>query len=317
MSFKNIKSLLEEVFTCPICLEILKDPATTKCGHSFCLDCVKKNKYECAVCRTKLEATFNTNYLVKKAIESLENMSEEEINKKYPRGNTLAMSPNKIKKNDVPQTEMKAKRINITAGYTSSNRENFLTKSENVNKYRMKRLRSQIDCFNEIDSYYMNNLKQMDCLNYSNSSFGDYEGQMLECNRNLFNNNCNKPGINRTAQVDFKFLLPDNIPPVNKLTSDVIDNFLNGLLVEFQSGSSRLINDRRQTSNMTNLGGSNISFYNSQNIPTPIHNYVDGVDTTYNQHSDHEMNIVNMEQSDSNKLNFGICEVPSKRFKYT
>ena len=319
MYSKKIKSLLEELFSCPICLEILKDPATTKCGHSFCLDCVKKNKYECAVCRTKLEANFNINYLVKKAIESLENMSDEELHNKYSRSNTGAFSPNKIKKNDerLPQTEMKAKRVNITAGYTSSNRENFLTKSENVNKYRVKRLRSQIDCFNEVDSNYMNNLKQIDDLNSVNSSFGNFDGQMLECNRNLFNNTCNKSVINRTNQVDFKFLYPENISPANKLTSRIIDNFLDDLLVNFQSGSSRLFNDKPQAGNSSHSGESSFSFFNSQNVPTPIQNYVDGVNIGFNQESDHEMNIVNMEQSETDKINLSIYEVPGKRFKYT
>ncbi|XP_026138768.1 finTRIM family, member 86 [Carassius auratus] len=49
----------EEAFACPICLDILKDPATLPCGHSYCLLCIqkhwdqtaKKGSYECPQCR--------------------------------------------------------------------------------------------------------------------------------------------------------------------------------------------------------------------------------------------------------------------------
>ncbi|KAI2656598.1 E3 ubiquitin/ISG15 ligase TRIM25 [Labeo rohita] len=48
-----------EAFACPICLDILKDPATLPCGHSYCLLCIQKHwdrtatksSYECPQCR--------------------------------------------------------------------------------------------------------------------------------------------------------------------------------------------------------------------------------------------------------------------------
>ncbi len=48
-----------EAFACPICLDVLKDPATLPCGHSYCLLCIQKHwdrtaakgSYECPQCR--------------------------------------------------------------------------------------------------------------------------------------------------------------------------------------------------------------------------------------------------------------------------
>uniref|UniRef100_A0A8C5AU25 RING-type domain-containing protein n=1 Tax=Gadus morhua TaxID=8049 RepID=A0A8C5AU25_GADMO len=58
MAQANI-SVTESQFRCPICLEVLNDPVSIPCGHTYCMRCINKywdqvdatSQFSCPQCR--------------------------------------------------------------------------------------------------------------------------------------------------------------------------------------------------------------------------------------------------------------------------
>uniref|UniRef100_A0A3P9M712 Tripartite motif containing 47 n=1 Tax=Oryzias latipes TaxID=8090 RepID=A0A3P9M712_ORYLA len=74
---------LKKELTCPICLEVFKDPVILKCGHNFCRFCICLHwdenggdyGFQCPQCRTVFsKRTFTKNYLVQNLVAKLDDL---------------------------------------------------------------------------------------------------------------------------------------------------------------------------------------------------------------------------------------------------
>ncbi|XP_067308787.1 tripartite motif-containing protein 16-like [Pseudorasbora parva] len=90
MAEANI-SVAEDQFSCPICLELLKDPVTIPCGHSYCMSCItdcwnkedQKRVYSCPQCRQ----TFTSRPALNKNVvfaEMVEKLKETKVQRARP-----------------------------------------------------------------------------------------------------------------------------------------------------------------------------------------------------------------------------------------
>ncbi|XP_076866464.1 tripartite motif-containing protein 16-like protein isoform X2 [Brachyhypopomus gauderio] len=69
------------LFICPVCLDVLKDPVTIPCGHSFCMGCIndcwdqndQMGIYSCPQCRETFtqRPVLRRNYMLAKVLEKL------------------------------------------------------------------------------------------------------------------------------------------------------------------------------------------------------------------------------------------------------
>ncbi|XP_065554944.1 breast cancer type 1 susceptibility protein isoform X1 [Lathamus discolor] len=76
---QNVLSAMQKNLECPICLEVMKEPVSTKCDHIFCRFCMfkllsrkKKGVTECPLCKTEVtKRSLRENSRFKQLIEGL------------------------------------------------------------------------------------------------------------------------------------------------------------------------------------------------------------------------------------------------------
>ncbi|XP_057554151.1 E3 ubiquitin-protein ligase TRIM31 [Hippopotamus amphibius kiboko] len=82
-------SKLQEEVICPICMDILQDPATVDCGHNFCLRCITQTKeaaeniLKCPLCQKIVRRdTITPNWLLVNLVEKIQGMDASEMQPK-------------------------------------------------------------------------------------------------------------------------------------------------------------------------------------------------------------------------------------------
>ncbi|XP_015506655.1 breast cancer type 1 susceptibility protein isoform X2 [Parus major] len=76
---QNVLSAMQKILECPICLDVVQEPVSTKCDHIFCRFCIfkhiskkKKGVVECPLCKTEVsKRSLKENSRFKQLIEGL------------------------------------------------------------------------------------------------------------------------------------------------------------------------------------------------------------------------------------------------------
>lgn len=310
MQSRKSNKLLEEFFSCPICLDVMENPITTKCGHNFCHDCMKKNNYECAVCRTPLLQTeIALNYQLNKTIEVMRSMEEEELKKRYfniggdrEQLNNLKTTSNGVNYNmtnnfnrqrnstSKRQSSFQNTNSSLSINPVGSNFNfniNYSSQIGPTNKYRIKRTFSMINCFSEISNSNNKNNNYPIHPDHPNTSLNNYSSNY---NRPINNSGQNYSlnnfiGQNSLQQSSIKF---------NMSNSNGIESFLDNIMLDFKLDPTAYLNSLPKSTNQSNFTGINPS--ESQSLPT--HN-------NFNNININVYNVVDRGSNTNNDINAG------------